>query len=258
MKDLPLIVLLLSISFTLLWLWQRYTRNASWADAGWALSVGLVMIWWLQSGEGDTTRRWLAGAVASLWSVRLGLHLLNRARNSTEDGRFQDLRHSWGHRAQRNFLRYFLLQVPLVLLFALPAAAIAQDVRTPGLRDLLGVVVALVGLAGVSIADRQLHTHRRTATSVCRQGLWQYSRHPNYFFEWIFWCAWPFMAPLSPRGLLAWVTPVAAYVLLTRVTGIPPAERRSLARGGDEYRRYQEMTSAFFPRSPKTHPQRTP
>jgi steroid 5-alpha reductase family enzyme len=252
MRDLPLLVLLLAIGFLLLWLLQRHTNNASWADAGWALAVGLVMLWWLASGQGDTGRRWLAGSVVGLWSARLSLHLWHRAWNSTEDGRFQDLRREWGARAQRNFLRYFLFQVPLVLVFALPAAALAQDGRPLAARDMVAMLVAITGLAGVSIADGQLRRHRRVdAGEVCRRGLWRYSRHPNYFFEWVFWCAWPFMAPLSARGLLAWVTPIAAYFLLTRITGIPPAERRALVRRGDDYRRYQAQTSLFFPRSPK-------
>ena len=189
MRDLPLLVLLLAIGFLLLWLLQRHTNNASWADAGWALAVGLVMLWWLASGQGDTGCRWLVGAVVGFWSARLILHLWHRAWSSTEDGRFQALRREWGARAQRNFLRYFLLQVPLVLVFALPAAALAQDGRPLAARDIVAV--------------------------------------------------------------LAWVTPVAAYFFLTRITGIPPAERRALVRRGDDYRRYQAQTSLFFPRSPK-------
>ncbi|MDA0334923.1 MAG: DUF1295 domain-containing protein [bacterium] len=248
LAELPLLLILLTAVFLLLWLLQWRTRNASWADAGWAVSVGTVMGWWLVQGEGDTNRRLLAGLLIALWTARLGLHLLRRAVQPAEDGRFRAMRLQWGERAQKNFLRYFLLQVPLVLLFALPAAALADDPRALQGRDLLGLVLGLCGLLGVSLADAQLHRHRSKSEDVCQTGLWRYSRHPNYFFEWMFWCCWPWMAPLTLPGLLAWITPVAAYLLLTRVTGIPPAERRALQRRGDLYRRYQMVTSSFFPR----------
>jgi steroid 5-alpha reductase family enzyme len=254
--DWALRVGVLAVAFFLLWLLQRRTANASWADAGWAVGTGAVLAWGLAAGDGDPGRRGLALSLAVIWAARLGGHLVLRALDGREDGRFHDLRQKWGPAAQRNFLRYFLAQVPLVLLFALPAVALADDPRPLGARDLAGGLVALAGLVGTAAADRQLARHRESAPDeVCRTGLWAWSRHPNYFFEWVFWCAWPFLAPLSPVGALALVPPIVLYVLLTRVTGIPPAERRAVRRRGDAYRRYQSMTSAFFPKPPARSPE---
>jgi steroid 5-alpha reductase family enzyme len=238
----------LALFFVGLWAVQRRTGNASWADAGWALAIGAVMLGAFVAGEGDPGRRALAAGLIGFWSLRLGTHLVRRSLSSSEDSRFADMRQRWGERAQRNFLRYYLAQVPLVLLFCLPALALAGDARPLGPRDAIGVGVGLTGLIGTAVADRQLARHRATAPdAVCRSGLWRFSRHPNYFFEWVTWCAWPLLAPATPTGALAAVPPAALYVLLTRVTGIPPAEQRSLARRGDAYRQYQEQTSAFFP-----------
>jgi cyclopropane-fatty-acyl-phospholipid synthase len=246
------IVTLLTGSFVALWLLQRRTENASWADAGWSLGIGLLSVSQLLAGSGEPMRRALAATLVLLWSVRLTAHLVQRACNGSEDGRFADLRRSWGAHAQRNFLGYFLVQVPLVLLFALPAWVLAGDGRQVGARDLAGLCIGLVGLIGTAVADRQLARHRTTATAgeVCSTGLWRYSRHPNYFFEWLFWCAWPLLAPLSPTGTLALLPVTILYLLLTRVTGIPPAERRAVLRRGDAYRKYQQATSSFFPSRP--------
>lgn len=246
----------LTAAFVILWWVQRRTGNASWADAGWAVGIGVIALGLLADGPGDSTRRLLAAVLVGLWSARLGWHLLRRALHPVEDGRFADMRQRWGDRAQRNFLRYHLAQVPLVLLFCLPAVVLADDARTLGARDWAGLGIGLGGLVGTAVADRQLARHRSdNPGDVCRRGLWRYSRHPNYFFEWVTWCSWPLMAPATPIGAMTAVPAAALYVLLTRVTGIPPAEQRALARRGEAYRRYQAVTSAFFPRPPLSEPE---
>lgn len=252
--QLAVTVVLLLAAFVCLWGVQRRTDNASWADAGWAAGIGVLSLAVLSGGSGDGARRAVAGALLLLWSGRLSLHLLARARHSQEDGRFADMRRRWGQRGQRNFLFYFVMQVPLVLLFALPAWVLADDIRPLQARDAAGASVALAGMAGTWLADRQLAHHRAVMPpdQVCQTGLWSWSRHPNYFFEWVFWCAWPLWAPLSPLGAVTALPAMALYFLLTRLTGIPPSERRALKTRPLAYAAYQQTTSAFFPTPPKT------
>lgn len=247
-------IAVLSGVFICLWRVQRRTDNASWADAGWAAGIGLLSVAALADGSGDVARRGLVGGLLALWSLRLSRHLLARARHSQEDGRFADMRKRWGPRAQRNFLIYFLLQVPLVLLFALPAWVLAADTRPVEARDLVGALVAVAGMTGTWLADRQLAHHRAVMPrdQVCRTGLWAWSRHPNYFFEWVFWCAWPLLAPLSAGGVVTALPATTLYFLLTKWTGIPPAERRALRTRALGYRAYQLTTSPFFPKRPQT------
>jgi steroid 5-alpha reductase family enzyme len=237
-----------------LWGVQRLTGNASWADAGWAAGIGVVVLLGLATSEIDPWRQTAAMLLVGAWATRLTWHLVRRSLQAQEDGRFADMRQRWGDRAQRNFLRYFLAQVPLVLVFCLPAMALDGDVRAPGWRDAVGVGIGVTGLLGGAIADRQLLRHRASVaeSEICNRGLWRYSRHPNYFFEWVTWCAWPLLAPATATGSLALVPPVLLFVLLTRVTGIPPAEARALQRRGDAYRRYQAVTSSFIPWPPAT------
>ena len=112
------------------------------------------------------------------------------------------------------------------------------------------------------LADRQLVRFKRRPESrgkTCREGWWRYSRHPNYFFEWLHW--WSYVA-LAAGSSYWWVTllaPAAMLHFLLNVTGIPPTEAQALASRGEDYRQYQRTTSVFIPWFPKKeiHPTRT-
>jgi steroid 5-alpha reductase family enzyme len=82
---------------------------------------------------------------------------------------------------------------------------------------------------------------------VCRVGLWNYSRHPNYFFEWLIWMAYLIFALASDGGWIAVFAPAIMLYLLLRVTGIPLTEENAIKSKGDLYREYQRTTSAFVP-----------
>ena len=91
------------------------------------------------------------------------------------------------------------------------------------------------------------------AGRVLDAGLWRYSRHPNYFFEWLGWLAYPAIA-FDPSQLWTWVTwiaPVVMFILLRFATGVPATEKSMLASRGDKFRDYQRRVSAFFPLPPK-------
>ena len=119
---------------------------------------------------------------------------------------------------------------------------------------------AIAGYAGEALADAQLKAFRTDPANkgrVCDVGLWRWSRHPNYFFEWFGWLAYPvigisFGDPLSyPWGFAALLGPVFMYWILVYVTGIPPLEAQMLRSRGDRYRDYQSRTSPFFPWQPQ-------
>lgn len=100
------------------------------------------------------------------------------------------------------------------------------------------------------MSDEQLHGFKANPKNkgrTCNVGLWQYSRHPNYFFEWLVWVAFFVYALGSPWGWAAVISPVIMYVLMIYVSGVPLAEHQALESRGDDYRRYQQVTSMFFP-----------
>ena len=142
------------------------------------------------------------------------------------------------------------------------AIFVAAHVPGDGLRpaDYLGALILLIGIAGEALADAQLRAFRTESANrgrVCDIGLWRWSRHPNYFFEWFGWLAYPVIGispsdPLShPWGFAALLAPVFMYWILVYVTGIPPLEAQMLRSRGDRYRDYQSRTSRFFPRPPR-------
>ena len=202
----------------------------------------------------------MAGLVA-LWSLRLSAHLARRvaALHPEEEGRYVELRRRWADDVNGHFFRFFMLQGLLNVGLSIPFIFVCMDpASTPGLGMTLGVVTFFVGIWGEALADAQLNAFKKdpaNAGKVCETGLWRYSRHPNYFFEWLVWCAFALMASSSPWGWISWTCPALMLYFLLRVTGIPATEEQALRSRGDAYRAYQARTSAFVPWPPRGGPE---
>lgn len=239
--------------FAALWLVARRARDASHVDVGWAAGLGFMGLLCAATGSGDPGRRTLVAAMASLWSARLAWHLYaDRVRGKAEDGRYAALRASWGPDADRNFFWFFQAQGLLDLLLALPLAVLCAKEGPLGALDLAGALVWLAAVSGETMADRQLAAFRADPANkgrTCREGLWRYSRHPNYFFEWSHWLAYAVMAPDDWR---VWTAPALMLYFLLRVTGLPATEAQALRSRGEDYRRYQRETSSFVPWFPRS------
>ena len=240
----------------LLWLVHLLLNNASIVDPGWAYGLAILAVTYALLGTGYLWRRWLFAAMAAIWGLRLGTYLLIRVVGKPEEGRYQQLRKEWGSNIGLKFLVFFEFQALLDLFLSLPFLVAALNPR-PALDPLeyAGALLWLVALTGEAVADSQLAAFKRDPLSrgqVCQRGLWYYSRHPNYFFEWLIWVAWAVFALASPYGWLALACPMLMFYFLFRVTGIPATEAQSLRSKGEAYRRYQETTSAFVPWFKKT------
>lgn len=250
--------LAMSALMTFLWVWQRRHGDAGIVDVGWAYGIGILALFYSCAGEGAWERRLLVAGVALLWSLRLGTYLLrDRVLGRPEDGRYQSLRRSWGAAFQRKLFWFYQAQGAADSLLSLPILVVLANPR-PDLSpwEWLGAALVVVSVIGETVADRQLAGFRHDPANrgkTCRRGLWAYSRHPNYFFEWLHWLAYPIMALAWPGAVFSpwwWLTPLSAVVLLyliLRVTGIPPTEAQALRSRGDDYRRYQREVSAFVP-----------
>jgi steroid 5-alpha reductase family enzyme len=209
-------------------------------------------------GRGHPPRRLLIGGMTLLWSLRLAGYLYRRVvvqHRGIEDGRYAQRRQEWAPRANRRFFWFFELQALLNLVLAAPLFLAAAN-PAPSVHPLEWAALALwaVALAGESLADRQLDAFRRDPANrgkTCRAGLWRYSRHPNYFFEWLVWVAYFVFALASPWGWATVYCPALMLTFLFRVTGIPATEAQALKSRGDDYREYQRTTSAFFPWFPR-------
>jgi steroid 5-alpha reductase family enzyme len=255
-------VLLLAVAAVLasagmvgLWAIQVRTRDASHVDVGWAIGIACVAAVYALLADGSASHRALAAMLAGVWGWRLGLYLLfDRVLGREEDGRYQALRTRWGSRADRNFFLFFQFQALFVVFFSVPYLLISLDPASGlGALEWAGTAVWAVGNGGAITADRQLSRWRSNPANrgrTARAGLWAWSRHPNYFFEWIAWCGVALVATAAPWGWVAWVVPAALLILLFRVTGIPATERQAL-RSRADYGEYQRTTSVFFPLPPR-------
>ena len=241
----------LTVVFAGLWLVQRRTRDAGVVDVGWAAGIGLLALLYAAAGDGLPERRALLAAMAAIWSGRLALYILrDRVLRGPEDGRYAALRESWGDRFEPRIFAFFQAQAALRVAFSVPVAAAMASRRPLGWLDAAAVVIWLVAVAGESVADRQLAAHRSDPSNrgrTCRRGLWRFSRHPNYFFEWLHWWAYAAAAVGSPWWWAATAAPLVMLYFVLFVTGIPPTEARAIASRGEDYRRYQRETSAFVP-----------
>lgn len=233
------------------WITYRSTDNASWVDAYWAGTLAVlagVYAWWL---PGDATRRWVVAAVGVIWGTRLAIHITVRIARGPEDPRYVTLRAEWKDNVPRRFLRFYLVQGIVDVVLSVPFLLMAFDTAPFGRpTEFMGLALWLVALGGESLADAQLARFKRDPANtgkVCRTGLWSISRHPNYFFEWLFWCAVAVMATGAPWGWMSWSAPALMLYFLLRVTGVPLTEQQAIASKGDAYRAYQREVSAFLP-----------
>ncbi len=266
------------VEMTLTWLLARRLRNYGIVDIVWSLGFAPLVLLFLAIAarrfydakldafpEWNVLRACLLSGMVVLWSLRLGWHLFVRVKSHhpVEDVRYAKLRADWGAGADQRMYGFFLLQGVLQVLLALPFAWVCLDTSAAsgplglGFTGIAGIALWITGLVGESIADAQLSRFRGNPANrgqVCQEGLWAWSRHPNYFFEWMVWVGYAVFASGAPWGWTGWLSPLLMLHFLLNVTGIPMTEELSVKSKGEAYRRYQRTTSAFFPWRRKTEP----
>jgi steroid 5-alpha reductase family enzyme len=244
---------LASVMMTLGWLWQRRHQNAGIVDVLWASGLGGSAILIAALGSGAIWPRVLLALCGGLWGARLGAHLWRRVRAEPEDGRYRQLRLHWAA-DQRRWFGLFQFQAWLIALFSMPfVIAAGNPTSRPGWL-VLGAVLWCISVGGESVADRQLAQFRANRANhgmTCRSGLWRYSRHPNYFFEWLHWFTYVALSIGAPAAWGSLFGPVLMFVFLRWVSGIPYTEAQALRTRGDDYRDYQRRTPMLFPWPPK-------
>ncbi len=240
------------ILMSVLWLYQVVTRNATIVDVGWAYGMGASSVYLALATHGDMGVGLLASILLLIWSLRLGTYLF-RARilsGEGEDTRYQTMRKKMGNRANLMFFILFQAQSLFVLLFMAPLLVVFDRLQPLWQwHDILAVIIWTVAVAGETISDKQLHAFKQNPENrgkTCQIGLWQFSRHPNYFFEWLHWFTYPLIAWGAPNAILTWVLPAIMLLFLWKMTGIPFSESQALEHRSD-YAAYQRKTSMLIP-----------
>ncbi len=247
----------LGLAFTVVFFIARRIDNYGIVDIAWSYAFAALAAYYALAAGGWPVRRALLGALVCLWSLRLGTHLYIRVmgHHPEEDGRYRAMRTRWAANFAVEMFKFFQLQAVSVVLLGAAFLAVSLN-PAPALHplELAGAALWLLALSGEALADAQLAAFKRHPANrgrVCDAGLWRYSRHPNYFFEWLVWVAFFVFALGSPWGWVGIIGPASILYLLLRVTGIPMNEEQNLRSRGDAYRRYQQTTSAFVPWFPK-------
>ena len=244
------------------WLIWRKTRNSGWIDTVWTFGLGAVgcisALTAMLGGFGFVPRAAIVLGLIAIWSARLGVHIAQRTSGIKDDPRYAKLVEGYGTSASRGMFwlaqKQAWLSIPLAMSMLL-AAWNPVDALRP--QDFVGIAVLIIAIGGEALADWQLRAFKADRDNkgrVCDAGLWSWSRHPNYFFEWFGWLAYPLIAiDFGGQYFYGWFAllgPLFMYWLLVHVTGVPPLEEHMLKTRGKAFRAYQQRTNVFFPGPP--------
>ena len=242
----------------MLWLIHIPIKNAGIVDIGWASGFAALAWIYYWTSPNDNLRAFVLTMMVTAWSLRLSGYLLVRFLKTEEDGRYAQIRESWKTGLPVKFFFFFEFQALLNVILSVPFIVALVHYRAELIWiEWIAVGLWMIGIIGEATADHQLKKFKSDTANkdkTCDAGLWNYSRHPNYFFEWIIWVSYFVFALGSPFGWISAVAPVLMLYFLLKVTGIPATEEQALKTKGEAYRRYQQSTSAFVPwfkKSPK-------
>jgi steroid 5-alpha reductase family enzyme len=240
----------------LTWLVSLVRKDASIADVAWGL--GFVLVAWtvfLVAGQRGDPRSWLLLAMASLWGLRLALHLGRRNLGHGEDPRYRAMRKEHGERfGMVSLVTVFGVQGALMWLVSLPLQlGQTAPVQPLGLLAALGALLWLIGLVFESAGDWQLVQFKKDAANkgkILNTGLWRYTRHPNYFGDACVW--WGIGLVAAETGVGAWglIGSAVMTTLLVRVSGVKMTEAAML-KNNPAYAQYVASTSSFIPWLPR-------
>lgn len=206
------------------------------------------------AGNGEPAIRWLLLAMVATWGGRLAWHLHTRNSKAGEDPRYADLAsRSSGSFGQIAFRRVFVPQGISMWLVATPVMVGVNNERLVGWLTGLGIALWAIGLFFESVGDRQLARFKADPANKGRlmdQGLWRYTRHPNYFGDTCIWWGIWLVSASSWAGLASMIGPIAMTIFLTKVTGAALNEK-GMSQSKPGYAEYVRRTSGFIPRPPK-------
>ena len=240
---------------TFAWLLQLKTKNGGLVDAVWAITLGGLSGLYALTGTAPLETRLALAAMGGVWGLRLGWHLWVRNWGKPEDFRYAQFRKDWGAAVNVKMFWFFQFQNLFTLMLSASAfIVVAYRPDNPPLWAFaLAALVWIVSVAGEGVADAQMERFRRNPANkgqVCRDGLWRYSRHPNYFFESVFWLSFLPLAIGTPYWWAALGAPLVMAFLLTQLSGMPLLEKEMAARKPG-YAEYVRTTSALIPWPPK-------
>ena len=253
-----------------IFIFSRLYKNSSFYDAYWSVIPPLIALYWALEATAieataieatavaiDDTRAWLVVVLVWLWGIRLTVNWATYWPGlEHEDWRYGPIKTNAGKwNALADFSAIHLFPTVIVFVACLPIyAAVAMDARPLNWLDYVAAAVTALAIIIELLSDIQLHrflAHRKEG-EIMKTGLWAYSRHPNYFGEWLFWAGLALFGIAAVPSAWWWVLPGAiAMLVMFLVASIPMIDKRSVERR-PEYEAHMARVSGFVPWFPKT------
>ncbi len=241
------------IFICVIWLWYLRSNNPSIIDGCWSIGIFLAgsvyMLVQLQEKAVDikTIVAWL---LLLTWALRLAGYIwVTRILKNKIDPRYETLSDNWQISKKIGFLLNYLFQGLLMLIMGLPFLFIPNSTHNEITNlSYIAITMTLIGIMGETVADWQLSQFKRnSAGHLCNQGLWAYSRHPNYFFELIIWFGFALLAwQPTMVGWLCFISPLLLFIIFVFITG-PITEQQMLKSKGNIFTEYKRTTSFIIP-----------
>lgn len=244
--------LFIAVLMTLAWVIYLKLKNPGLIDLFWPISILLSGLHYYFSGS-IALLSLLPIALLILWAFRLAAYLfITRIKPNLFEKRYAFVTENSNKNKNLLFFIHHQFQGFLAMFIALPFYFIGHYAQNSILIYVSSALI-LIFIAGESLADIQLQQFRATQPKkVCNIGLWQYSRHPNYFFEWLIWLGFALAGSSSLIGLLGFLSPFLLLFLMLKLT-LPITEQASIKSRGTDYLNYQKKVPAFFPKITKEH-----
>ena len=253
-----------------IFIFSRLYKNSSFYDAYWSVVPPLIALYWALEATAieataieatavavDGTRAWLVIVLVWLWGIRLTVNWATYWPGlEHEDWRYGPIKTNAGKwNALADFSAIHLFPTVIVFVACLPIyAAVAMDARPLNWLDYVAAAVTALAIIIELLSDIQLHrflAHRKEG-EIMKTGLWAYSRHPNYFGEWLFWAGLALFGIAAVPSAWWWVLPGSvAMLVMFLVASIPMIDKRSVERR-PEYEAHMARVSGFVPWFPKT------
>jgi len=242
------------IYMTIFFIVAQIVKNNSIVDMGWGLGFVVIAAYTLIASGNYNSRSIIITALVSVWGLRLFYHILKRNLGKPEDFRYVAMRKAWGKWViPTAFLRVFMLQGILMLIIAYPIVMNNATIKgSLGALEIIGLVIWIVGFIFEALGDKQLKdfiSDKKNKGHIMKNGLWKYTRHPNYFGEATMWWGIFIISLTSDSGIVGIVSPVVITLLLLYVSGVPMLEKHY--KDNKEFQTYAKYTSIFIPLVPK-------
>lgn len=236
------------IFFNLMFLIAMQIKDNSIADIAWGIGFVIIAISLLLQTPQIQIPQIIVSSLVIIWGLRLSAYIYIRSIGKGEDFRYANWRASWGKNfILLSYLRVFMLQMLIMFVIAIPLFVCAYSNIEMIFSRWVGLIVALLGLIIEVISDYQMFVFKRVTHNkgqILQNGLWRYSRHPNYFGESMFWWGVGIFALTLESYCISFISSALITFLLLNVSGIPMLERKY--QNNIAFQKYVAKTSSFM------------